>query len=421
MHEFIFKDNELYCENVRVADIARRVPTPFYLYSYKTLIDHYRKIKVAFDSIRPLVCFSVKSNSNIAVLRALVKNGAGLDIVSGGELYRARLTGVDPKRIVYAGVGKRRDEIEDAIRFGILFFNVESEDELEEIQKCAEKFNKKVNIAVRINPDVVPKTHAHITTGKGDTKFGLDFQTVHKIFNSKRMYPNLNIRGVHIHIGSQVLDGAPFEDAIKKVLEFLKRYKIDVDYFNIGGGLGIIYSIENPQTAKSFAKRILPMLKKSRLKIILEPGRFISGNSGILVTKVLYTKTTPRNTFVIVDSGMSDLIRPSLYTAYHKIVPVMLRQDSSQAPEKVEVVGPMCESGDFLGKDRFLPLMHKGDLLAVMGAGAYGFTMSSNYNSRPRAAEAMVIKNKVYIVRSQETYKDLVRGESIPKVLKREH
>ena len=418
MHEFTFKNNELYCENMKIRDIAKNVPTPFYLYSYKTLIDHYRKLCVAFNPIKPLICFSVKSNSNIAVLRALVKNGAGLDIVSGGELYRARLAGVDPKRIVYAGVGKRRDEIEDAIRFGILFFNVESEDELGEIQAIAAKLKKRVNIAIRINPDVVPRTHSHIATGKGDTKFGLDFETVHKIFNSAWKYPNLNIRGVHIHIGSQIVDGGPFEEAIRKVLEFLKKYSIDVDWFNIGGGLGIIYSIENPQTAKSFAKRVLPMLKKSHLKIILEPGRFISGNSGILVTKVLYTKITPRNTFVIVDGGMSDLIRPSLYTAYHKIVPVKVREDCSQTSEKVDIVGPICESGDFLGKDRYLPLSRKGDLLAVMGAGAYGFAMSSNYNSRPRAAEVMVIKNKAYIIKKQETYRDLVSGESIPKVLK---
>jgi diaminopimelate decarboxylase len=418
MHEFTFKDNELYCENTRVADIAKKVRTPFYLYSYKTLIDHYRKLEAAFSSIKPLICFSVKSNSNIAVLRALVKNGAGLDIVSGGELYRAGLAGVDPKKTVYAGVGKRPDEIEAAIKFGILFFNVESEEELNAIQKIAASLKERVNVAVRINPDVTPKTHSHVATGKGDSKFGLDLETVHKIFNSAWRYPNLDIRGVHIHIGSQIVDGAPFEEAIKKVLAFIKKHRIKIDYFNIGGGLGIIYSIENPQTAKNFAKRVLPVLKKSRLKIILEPGRFISGNSGILVTKVLYTKITPRNTFVIVDGGMSDFIRPSLYTAYHKIVPVKVRLDSSRTSEKVDIVGPICESGDYLGKDRFLPMTHKGDLLAVMGAGAYGFTMSSNYNSRMRPAEVMVIKNKVHIIRRQETCEDLVRGESIPEELR---
>ncbi len=418
MHEFTFKNNQLYCENIRVSEIAKKVPTPFYLYSYKTLIDHYRKIKTAFREIKPLICFSVKSNSNLAVLRALVKNGAGLDIVSGGELYRARLAGADPKKIVYAGVGKKSDEIKDAIKFGILFFNVESEEELGEIQKAAASLNKKVNVAIRINPDVIPRTHAYITTGKGGTKFGLDFETVHKIFNWRWRYPNINIRGVHIHIGSQILDAAPFEKAIKKVLDFLKEYKIEIDYLNIGGGLGIIYSIENAQTANNFAKSVLPLLKKSGFKIIMEPGRFISGNSGILVTRVVYTKMTPRKKFLIVDSAMSDLIRPSLYEAYHKIIPVVVKEDSSETSETVDVVGPICESGDFLGKSRFLPRMVKGDLLAVMGAGAYGFTMSSNYNARPRAAEVLVIKNKFYVVRRPETYSDLVRGETIPSVLK---
>ena len=333
-------------------------------------------------------------------------------------MYRARLAGVNPKKVVYAGVGKKREEIEEAIEFGILFFNVESEEELDEIQKAAFRFNKKVNVAIRINPDVIPKTHHYIATGKGESKFGLDFETVHKIFNTKWKYPNLNMRGVHIHIGSQILDAAPFTEAIKRVLEFLKDCKIDVDYFNIGGGLGIVYSIENPQTAKSFAKSILPLLKKSKLKIILEPGRFISGNSGILVTKVLYLKRTPRKTFVVVDGGMSDLIRPSLYEAYHKIVPVSVSEDSSSTAEKVDVVGPICETGDFFGKDMYMPLMPKGSLVAVMAAGAYGATMSSNYNSRPRGAEVLVVGNKFYIVRQAETYKDLVRGETIPKVLK---
>jgi diaminopimelate decarboxylase len=418
MHEFSFKNDELYCEDIRVSDIAKSVPTPFYLYSYKTLIDHYRKIRDAFHSIRPLVCFSVKSNSNLAVLKALVSNGAGLDIVSGGELYRAKLVGADPKKIVYAGVGKKADEIADAIKYGIIFFNVESEEELDEIERVAERLKKKVNVAIRINPDVVPKTHIYITTGKGESKFGLDFETVHKIFNNSWKYPHLNIRGVHVHIGSQILDAKPFLNAIKKVLKFLKDYKIKVDYFNIGGGLGIMYSIENAQTAKSFAEQVMPMLKNSGLKIILEPGRFISGNSGVLVTRLIYNKRTPRKRFAIVDSGMSDLIRPSLYEAYHKIVPVKVDANSSETCEKMDIVGPICESGDFLGKDRLLPYIKRGGLLAVMGAGAYGFTMSSNYNSRPRASEVMVIKGKFHVVRKAETYRDLVRGEVIPRELR---
>lgn len=418
MHEFKYRGNELYCEDVGISRIAASVGTPFYLYSYKTLLDHYNKLRDAFRPVRPLICFSVKSNSNLAVLRALVKNGAGLDIVSGGELYRAGRAGADTKKIVYAGVGKRRDEIEDAVRAGILLFNVESEEELEEVQRVAASLRKKVNVALRINPDVVPHTHAYVATGKGETKFGLDFETVYRIFASRKSYPDLNIRGVHIHIGSQILDAAPFEKAIKKVLGFIKSRGISVDYFNIGGGLGIIYSMEHPQTARSFAGRILPLLKRSGLKIILEPGRFISGNSGILVTKVLYNKITPKKRFVIVDSGMSDLIRPSLYEAYHSIVPVRTGRDSERRPQKVDVVGPICESGDFLAKDRLLPPVEKDDLLAVMGAGAYGFTMSSNYNSRPRPAEVIVVKGKFYVVRERENYKDLVRGESIPKELR---
>jgi diaminopimelate decarboxylase len=418
MHEFVFKNNELYCEEVSVSDIAKSVPTPFYLYSYKTFVDHYKKLRDAFRPMKPLICFAVKSNSNIAVLKALVKNGAGLDIVSGGELYRAKLAGARPKKIVYAGVGKRPDEIEDAIKYGILFFNVESEEELDAIQGIAERLKKKVNIAIRINPDVVPKTHAYITTGKAETKFGLDFDTVRKIFNSGWKYPNLNIRGVHIHIGSQILDAKPFENAIKKVLRFLKDCKIKVDYLNIGGGLGIIYSMENAQTAKSFAAKILPMIKNSGLKIILEPGRFISGNSGILITKVIYNKRTPSKKFAIIDGGMSDLIRPSLYEAYHKIVPVKMDPGSTVTSEKMDIVGPICESSDFLGKDRVIPHLNQGDLLAVMGAGAYGFTMSSNYNSRPRASEVLVIGDKFRVIRKHETYADLVRGEVIPEELK---
>lgn len=418
MHEFKYRGNELYCENISIGHIAASVGTPFYLYSYKTLLDHYDKLRDAFRPVKPLICFSVKSNSNLAILRALINNGAGLDIVSGGELYRARRAGADPKKIVYAGVGKRGDEIEDAIRAGILLFNVESKEELEQIQRVAASLKKRVNVALRINPDVIPHTHAYVATGKGETKFGLDFETVYGIFASHKRYPNLNIRGIHIHIGSQILDAAPFETAIKKVLDFIKIRRISVDYFNIGGGLGIIYSMEHPQTAGTFARRIVPLLKRPALKVILEPGRFISGNSGVLITRVLYNKTTPRKKFVIVDSGMSDLIRPSLYEAYHSIVPVRISREPEEHPEKVDVVGPICESGDFLAKDRPLLPVDRGELLAVMGAGAYGFTMSSNYNSRPRPAEVMVIKGKFYVIRERETYADLVRGEKMPYLLR---
>ena len=333
-----------------------------------------------------------------------------MDIVSGGELYRAKSVKADPRKIVYAGVGKKRDEIMDAIRYGILFFNIESHEELALINRCAREMKRKVNIAIRINPDVKISTHDYITTGMGGTKFGVDFKRAKAIFHSSWKYRNANIRGVHIHIGSQILDARPFQDAIKKVLKFLGENKIFVEYLNIGGGLGIVYSLEKPQTASRFAKEILPLVRKSKLKLILEPGRFISGNSGIMVTKVLFRKKIGRKNFIIVDSGMNDFIRPSLYEAYHTIAPVINpRRRVKKA--RYDIVGPICESGDFLAKGRVLPALKQGDLLAVMGAGAYGYTMSSNYNSRPRASEVMVDRSRFFVVKKRETYKDLVKGE----------
>ncbi|NQU95215.1 MAG: diaminopimelate decarboxylase [Candidatus Omnitrophica bacterium] len=411
MHRFKYKGNSLYCENVKVEEIAKEVGTPVYIYSKNTLLDHYRKIEDALREVSPLICFSVKSNSNLAVLKTLVSAGAGLDVVSGGELYRGKLSGVRPEKIVYAGVGKKRDEILDAIRYGILFFNVESEEELALINRCALELRKKVNVAIRVNPDVGAHTHKYITTGKGHTKFGVDFNTVKRIFRSKWRYRNVNLRGIHIHIGSQIVNPNPFQNAIKKVLKFLKENKIFVEYLNIGGGLGIVYSFEKPQTAKHFAKRILPLIKKSGLKLILEPGRFICGNSGIMVTKVLFRKKTGQKRFAIVDGGMNDLIRPSLYEAHHTIVPVTLPKKGAKKG-KFDIVGPICETGDFLAKDRRMKLLDRGDLLAVMAAGAYGYTMSSNYNSRPRAAEVMVSGSKFSVVKKRENYRDLVRGES---------
>ncbi|MGB2706422.1 MAG: diaminopimelate decarboxylase, partial [Candidatus Omnitrophota bacterium] len=372
----------------------------------------YNRIRQALREVSPLICFSVKSNSNLAVLKVLLCAGAGLDIVSGGELYRAKLVKADPKKIVYAGVGKKRDEIMDAIRYGILFFNIESQEELELINKCAREAERKVNVAVRINPDVDVSTHDYITTGKGCTKFGVDFRTARVIFRSGWRYRNAVIKGVHIHIGSQILSPQPFMRAIKKVLDFLEENEIFVEYLNIGGGMGIVYSLEKPQSAARFAGGILPLVLKSGLKLILEPGRFISGNSGIMVTKVLYRKKTGRKRFIIVDSGMNDLIRPSLYSAYHTTLPVT-KPAKNVKRIKCDVVGPICETGDFLARDRNLASLRQGDLIAVMGAGAYGYAMSSNYNSRPRAPEVMVNGNKFSVVKRRETYRDLVKGESV--------
>jgi diaminopimelate decarboxylase len=343
-----------------------------------------------------------------------VHKGAGLDIVSGGELFRALKAGCAPGKIVYASVGKTTAEIEEAIRSGILFFNVESYPELENIQRIARKLKKPVKVALRINPDVEPKTHKYITTGKLTNKFGIDFKTAKEIILLARAFSYIKISGLHIHIGSQITLPDPYIAAIKKVTGFisdLKKEGIRLDYLNIGGGLGIIYDKETPQTAKKFAKKVLPLLKKTGLKIIMEPGRFIVGNSGILVIKVLYVKNTPKKKFIIVDSGMNDLIRPALYEAYHNILP--LTESGKGKLEKVDVVGPICESGDFFAKDRLLPKVKEGEFLAVMSAGAYGFSMSSNYNSRCRVQEVMVSGKRVSVIRKRESYEDLIRNEKI--------
>jgi len=418
MHEFKYVNNHLYCEKIRVEDVAEKYGTPLYLYSYHTLIDHYIKLKTAFKSIEPLICFSVKANSNLALLKALVDKGAGLDIVSGGELFRARKIGCPAERIVYASVGKTDAEIEEAIKRKILFFNVESIPELENINRIASHQERTVNIAIRINPDVEPKTHRFITTGKLTNKFGIDFKTAEKIFRQCYNYSSVRLNGVHIHIGSQITVAEPFVAGITKVVKFiekLKRENIHLQYLNIGGGLGIIYDKEAPQTAQKFAQKILPLLTKTGLKIIMEPGRFIVGNAGILIAKVLYIKKTPLKKFVIVDSGMNDLIRPALYGAYHQILPLQI--PSHEPQEKADVVGPICESGDFFAKDRILPKLKSGDYLAIMGSGAYGFSMSSNYNSRRRPEEVLVVKDKTFIIRKREDYDDLISNERIPPFL----
>jgi len=410
MHEFKYKNNLLYCEKIKVQTLAQRFGTPLYVYSHATLVDHFIKLENAFRQINPLICYSVKANSNLAILKALVKQGAGLDIVSGGELYRALKVGCPAKKIVYASVGKTDKEITTAISKGILFFNAESFPELENINRIARKLNKITRVAIRINPDVEAKTHKFITTGKITNKFGIDLDSAYRILLLRAKFENLDICGLHIHIGSQITESAPFVAAIKKVTDFIKRLEskgITLEYLNIGGGMGIIYDNETPQTALIYASKIIPLLEKTGLKIIMEPGRFIVGNAGILVSKVLYIKNTPKKKFIIVDGGMNDLIRPALYGAYHNVVP--LRKISQT--EKADVVGPICESGDFLAKERLIAKVKEGDYLAVMSAGAYGFSMSSNYNSRLRAEEVMVVKDKVFVIRKRETYADLVRNE----------
>ncbi len=427
MHEFKYKRNNLYCEEVKVQDLVRRFGTPLYVYSYHTLIDHFVKLKTAFKEVNPLICYSVKANSNLAILKALVDKGAGLDIVSGGELFRAVKAGCPPERIVYASVGKTDSEIEEALRRRILFFNVESLPELENINRIACKLGEVARVAIRINPDVEPKTHKFITTGKITNKFGIDFDTACGILLFRRRFLHIRISGLHIHIGSQITQSDPFICAISKVLKFvsqLKKEGVELEYLNIGGGLGIVYDRETPQTADRFADKVLPLLKRSGLKIIMEPGRFIVGNAGILVSRVLYIKSTLKKKFVIVDAGMNDLIRPALYDAYHQILSLRRtpsfanRQAKGVRPtEKVDIVGPICESGDFFAKDRRIPKVKKEDYLAIMGAGAYGFSMSSNYNSRRHCQEVMVVKDRVFAIRKRQSYADLVRNEAIPPFL----
>jgi diaminopimelate decarboxylase len=416
MHEFKYKNNQLYCENIKVQDLAKSYGTPLYVYSYHTLVNHFLRLEEAFAPLAPLICYSVKANSNLALLKALIDKGAGLDIVSGGELFRAQIAGCPPQKIVYASVGKTDREISAAISKNILFFNVESLAELENINRISKRLNKVTRVAIRINPDVESKTHKYITTGKITNKFGIDLDSAYKILILRAKFKNLDICGLHIHIGSQITISEPFVAALKKVSNFIQRLKsknILLKYLNIGGGLGIIYDQEAPQTALIYAGKIIPLLKKTGLKIIMEPGRFIVGNAGILVTKVLYIKHTPKKKFIIVDGGMNDLIRPALYGAYHNVLPI----GKISKTEKADVVGPICESADFLAKDRQVAKVKVGDYLAVMSAGAYGFSMSSNYNSRLRPAEVMVAKGKVLLIRKREVADDLVRNEVIPAYL----
>ncbi len=419
MHRFSYKKEDFFCEGVRVKDLAERFGTPLYVYSYQTILDHYRKLKRAFSSIKPLICFSVKSNSNLSILKILVKEGAGLDVVSGGELFRARKIKADPKKIVYASVGKTREEIEAALRAGILFFNVESLQELGLISEVAVTLKKDARVCVRINPDIDSHTHRYITTGTIESKFGVDFETARIIFLNRHNFKGVRLLGLHVHIGSQITQVEPFIAALNRIAGFvreLKKMGIGLGWLNIGGGLGIIYRKEKPQTAEEFASRVLPLLKRIGLKVILEPGRFIVGNAGILVTQVLYAKDTLTKRFIVVDAGMNDLIRPALYDAYHDILPLVKREGARRKPgveKKTDIVGPICESGDFLAKDRDLPLFDSGDFLAAMGAGAYGFSMSSNYNSRRRAAEVLVKGDKYFLIRARERFDDLVRLDKV--------
>ena len=417
MHHFHYIDNRLFCEEVPVSEVARQMGTPLYLYSHATLRQHYRAFDGAFGYIGHLTCFSMKSNSSLAIVRLLAREGGGADIVSGGELYRALRAGVEPGKIVYSGVGKGREDLEYALRSDILLFNVESPQEILKLNDLAGELDKKARIALRVNPDVDPKTHPYISTGLKENKFGIDIGDAPEQYTMASGLRNLEVAGVSCHIGSQLTQVNPFVDALRKLKEMINelgKAGIHIDYLDLGGGLGITYDEEAPPHPEEYAKAIKEELKTTDLTLILEPGRVISGNAGILVTKVLYCKSTRDKRFFVVDAAMNDLLRPSLYDSYHSIQPVNV---SGREKVKADIVGPICETGDFIAKAREVELFEPGDLMAVMSAGAYGFSMSSNYNSRPRACEVMVKGDRFFTIRTRETYEDLVRGEVIPDFL----
>ncbi|MBN1270025.1 MAG: diaminopimelate decarboxylase [Kiritimatiellae bacterium] len=415
MDAFTYRDGQLYAEAVSVEELARRYGTPLFVYSRGHLLEQYRSLARAMAAVSPLICYSVKVNTNAAVISTFAGEGAGADIVSGGELFRARRAGVDAGKIVFAGVGKTVEEIEYALRENILFFTVESESELERISECARRLGATARVAIRVNPDVDPKTHRYISTGRKENKFGLDLVRAAKACESAAMLPGIELVGLHMHIGSQILSAEPFAEAIRRVAGLcrdLRKRSTTFRYIDIGGGIGVQYKPDQqPLEPEAFAGAVLPLLKDLGLSVVMEPGRFLAGNAGLLICRVQYVKENDDKKFIVVDAAMTDLIRPPLYHAHHEIVPVR------ETAEKIfgDVVGPVCESADFLAVDRELPAVRQGDLLAVRGAGAYAFAMASNYNSRPRAAEVMVSGARSELVRAREIREDLVRGETMPR------
>ncbi len=427
MDFFNYKNGELYCEEIPAEKIASEVGTPAYVYSKATLLHHYRQVADAFKPVNATICYSIKSCGNLSLCKVLAAEGCGFDVTSGGELFRALQAGGDPKKIIYAGVGKTDQEIREAIEAGIAAFNIESEAEIENIDHVAGSIGKKAIGAVRINPDVDPRTHKYTTTGKKETKFGVDIERAERVFEQYRGLKNLRIAGIHIHIGSPVYEIQPYVDAVQKTTAMIDRLTERghrIEWLDLGGGFAVNYErADQALPITEHAKALLPLIQGKPYKVALEPGRYIAGNAGVLLTRVLYRKTGGEKKFVIIDAAMNDLIRPMLYDSYHHIWPVKpdaanvpARRDKDNVPkdgEVVDVVGPICESGDFLAKDRALPRTQRGDLLAVFTAGAYGFAMSSNYNARPRAPEVLVDGSSYRIIRRRETYEDLVAAERV--------
>jgi diaminopimelate decarboxylase len=426
MHHFHLKRGELHAEDVPLSQLADTYGTPLYVYSAATITDHYDRLTQALAPLDHLICYAVKANSNLAVLRLLARRGSGFDLVSGGELTRVQKAGGLPGKCSFAGVGKTRAEIEQALAAGVYVFNVESIAELEFINRIAGERKIRAPVAVRVNPNVDAKTHAKITTGTYENKFGIAFEEVGPLYARAARLKNLRLLGVQMHIGSQITDVNPFVLAVKRMLPLVQDLKAryQIEFFDIGGGLGIVYDPalasgrpewwsehkSRPLTPATYADHLVPLLKPLGLRILLEPGRFMVGNAGALVTEVLYLKKTGRKTFAIVDAGMNDLIRPAFYDSYHEIVPVKQKRNPGTLIP-TDVVGPVCESGDYFAKDRPLPPQKPGDRLALLSAGAYGFVMASNYNTRPRPAEILVEGAQHRVVRRRETVADLLRGE----------
>ncbi|PTX97407.1 diaminopimelate decarboxylase [Verrucomicrobia bacterium LW23] len=428
MHHFSLQGGDLFVEGCRISDIAREHGTPLYVYSAATITDNYDALATALAPLDPMICFAMKANSTLGVLSLLARRGCGFDLVSGGELFRVKQAGGAPHRCTFAGVGKTRAEIEAAILAGVYSFNAESVAELEAINHISGEMKQRAPVAIRVNPNVDAGTHAKITTGTYENKFGIAFEEIASLYEyAATSLKNLELRGVQMHIGSQITETGPFVKAIQKMLPLvseLKR-KHNIQFFDIGGGMGIVYKDAlasgkpdwwkaNPQqmTPAMYAAAIIPLLKDLGLKILIEPGRFLTGNAGVLVTDVLYVKNTGAKNFVIVDAAMNDLIRPAFYDSYHEIIPLVASEGKGKLVP-TDVVGPVCESGDYFTKDRLLPVLKAGDKIALMSAGAYGFVMSSNYNTRPRPAEILVKGNKATIVRKREKFEDLVRGETV--------
>ena len=429
MHHFQVKKGELYAEGVPLSRLADTYGTPLYVYSATTITDHFDRLTAALAPLDHLICYAVKANSNLAVLSLLAKRGSGFDLVSGGELTRVLKAGGKAAKCNFAGVGKTRDEIEQALAAGVYAFNVESSAELDFINQVAGKKRKRAPISIRVNPNVKADTHAKITTGTYENKFGIAFEEIPSLYARAARLKNLKLVGVHMHIGSQITETRPFVDAVKKMLPLVSDLKAryGIEFFDIGGGMGIVYDPAlasatpewwqkqkvKPLTPAAYGEQIVPLLKPLGLRILVEPGRFMVGNAGVLVAEVLYVKKTGHKTFVIVDAAMNDLIRPAFYESYHEIVPLKAARGGAGKLVATDLVGPICESGDVFAKDRPLPAQKPGARLALLSAGAYGFTMASNYNTRPRVAEVLVDGTRHRVVRKRETVADLLRGETI--------